>query len=238
MQASLRLQQYEQVRRPPAHNSSELVRIEALTLVFPACFGDNDQALRDATLAVEAVRGVQPAAPVSAAWLTSLADGLHLQVRIRLRGRSARARVSGAWECKQSLHPRVLLCSSIQCTSPRQGVSALGSGDVRGACRALRAAIKLMPHDSDICKQFSHAVRPSCCGARGRPFTLSHANLPEEGGATQISRGGSNVGELPSVRNVLEGHPTGADLRVSITRPPGTLHYPGGEEARIRALAA
>ena len=105
-------------------------------------------------------------------------------------------------------------------TSPRQGVSALGSGDVRGACRALRAATKLMPHDSDICKQFSHAVRPSCCGARGRPFTLSHANLPDEGGATQISRGGSNVCELPSVRNVLEGHPTGADLRVSTTRPP------------------
>ena len=38
----------------------------------------------------------------------------------------------------------------------------MASGDVHGACRALRAATKLMPHDADTCEQFCRAVRPAC----------------------------------------------------------------------------
>jgi hypothetical protein len=118
-------------------------------------------------------------------------------------------------------------------------MSSLGSGDVRGACRALRAATKLMPHDSDICKQFTRAVRPPAYKSAWlalHSFSLAH--LPDEGGATPAKSGGPNVGEL-----TLPGAMSwstiqrGADLG-----PPtchlGTLHNPGGEEAHIRALTA
>jgi len=96
VQASLRLQRYEQVRRPLERNSVELVRLEARPNArVSRLFRGHHKALRDATLAVEAVRGVQSEAPISAAWLTSLADGLHLQVRIHCQAVSEDAHLWG-----------------------------------------------------------------------------------------------------------------------------------------------